>query len=82
MSKPPLDYQPPGDDLPPRGPWWKLRFERHHLGPLIFLLILLSIAPLHALYVESLQKRRLAPTPTPPPAPATRPALNIPIPPL
>jgi hypothetical protein len=80
MPPQPLNYQPPKDQPHPPTPWWKFRFERRHIPLLLVVAALMSITVLDAAYVESLHRRRT--TPPPPPPPASRPTINVTLPPL
>jgi hypothetical protein len=82
MNRPPLNYRPPCDDPLPPGPWWKFRFERHHIVPVLVFSALMTIAPLHAAYVGWLHRRRITPPPATSPVPTSRPNINVNIPPL
>lgn len=73
----PLDYQPPKDQPPPPTPWWKFRFDRGDIPLLIILVIGMGlVTPICGI----VSGRRKPPAPTT--APASRPAVNVTLPPL
>jgi hypothetical protein len=75
----PLDYQSRPEPASMRGPWWKFRRSGEGRLFVVVVIVLGAVAMIDAVYVEYLQTRRRA---LPPPTPAaSRPTINIHLPP-